>query len=154
MVDVGREDDPDRLVGLEVDVRVMVRRVRRFGDPIHERHRALKPLEREGFRQGVAVPGPARSRGEERTERGLIESRLVFGDRHAFEPSLYAFRTRRPNCVILTSPKLCEPTWLVEPPVLPVTYAKTGASAGTQSSVPAHAARKGSPSCPTSSSRA
>jgi hypothetical protein len=27
-----------------------------------------------------------------------------------FEPSLYEFRTRRPNCVILTALKLCEQT--------------------------------------------
>src|SRR5213076_3216086 len=112
----------------------------------------LEALEPEGLRQGAVFAGPAGARGEEGSERGLVQARLVLGDRHGFEPSLYAFRTRRPDCVILTAPKLCEPTWLVERPVPPVTYAKTGASAPTDASVPAHAARKGSPSCPTSSS--
>src|SRR5437660_12249927 len=40
------------------------------------------------------------------------------------------------RCVILTTPKLCEPTWLVERPVPPVTYAKTGASANNPSERP------------------
>src|SRR5213594_1778212 len=150
--DVRREDDPNSLVGLDVDIGVMVRRIRRLSHPVDERHGSLEALEREGLGQGVAFAGPACTRGEERGERGLVQPCFVLGRRHSSEPTCTRFVRGAATCVILTTPKLCEPTWLAERPVPPVTYAKTGASAVTQASVPAHAARKGSLSCPTSSS--
>src|ERR1700716_759810 len=96
--DMCREDDPDGLVALEMDIRMVVRRIRGLGHPIDEGHGGLKALQREGLRQSIAaLPGPAGPRREQGSEGGLVESRLVLLRRHASEPSLYAFRTRRMN---------------------------------------------------------
>src|SRR5256885_16998253 len=78
---VRREDDPDRLVGLEVDVRVVVRGGRGFRDPADERDRSLEALEREGLRQGAAFAGPARAPGQEGSGGGPVGARLLFGGR-------------------------------------------------------------------------
>src|SRR6266571_3434137 len=67
--DMCGEDDADRLVALEMDVGVVVRRIRGLGHPVHERHGSLEALEREDLSQGCAVPSPAGARGEEGSER-------------------------------------------------------------------------------------
>src|SRR2546425_5268355 len=95
--DMRGEDDPDVPIALNVDVGVVVCRAGRLGHPVDERHGALEALEGEGLRDRVPIPSPAGARGEKGTERGLIQSRLTLRDCHAFEPSLYAFRTRCPK---------------------------------------------------------
>jgi len=62
--DMGRKNDSDGLVGLEMDVRVVVRRDGGFRDPVDERHSPLEALEGEGLREGGTLAAPARARGE------------------------------------------------------------------------------------------
>jgi len=90
---VRREDDPNGLVALHVDVRVMVHRIRRLGDPVGEGDRALESFEGEGLGERIPVAPPPHARVEQSGERGLAQMSLVLGHRHRSEPTVYAFRT-------------------------------------------------------------
>src|SRR5439155_22928141 len=88
----------------------------------------LKPLKVKVFVS--AAPSRVQPAPEARREASATSlSRVSFSGAGTPRAYLYAFRTRRVNLRYPDHTKLCEPTWLVERPVPPVTYAKTGATA-------------------------
>src|SRR5256886_3436962 len=96
----------------------------------------LNPLKVKVFVK--ALPSRTQPLPDSRSEVSAASSSRVSLSGTATSSSLACTRSVRgvQRCVILTTPKLCEPTWLVERPVPPVTYAKTGASANNPSERP------------------
>src|SRR5207237_9148599 len=94
MRDVGREDDPNGLVTLEVDVGMVFLRAGRLGHPVDEGHGSLEAFEGEGLRERRSVACPAGAGGEEGSERGLVEPHLSLRVRHDRESRVYALNTR------------------------------------------------------------
>src|SRR5438445_2217174 len=96
----------------------------------------LNPLKVKVFVK--ALPSRTQPLPDSRSEVSAASSSRVSLSGTATSWSLACTRSVRgvQRCVILTTPKLCEPTWLVERPVPPVTYAKTGASANNPSERP------------------
>src|SRR5439155_21983811 len=90
---VRRQDDAHVLVALDVDVGMVVRGVRGFGDAIREGNGGLEALEGEGLRQHLAVTAPARSVAEERPAAARVEPSPVLRAGHECEGRLYDIRT-------------------------------------------------------------
>src|SRR5919201_2836375 len=134
----------------DVDVRVMLGALRGLGHTAHKGHRLLEVPELEGPLDRVPISGPAAQAQHPVGDLSLFELLRRGCGLHLPTPfarvaahALPAPRCTRSGragqpCGILTSPKLCEPTWPAERPVPPVTDRETGASAQlNNASVPA-----------------